>query len=402
MTLNAESLSPAAEPLLELVRATDAEVIRQVWTHNRNHFAPNAPLDGWLARAALRMTVDLGPDMGHKIWILVPKGKAHDPSAILSAVHTIERPGLLASLQSKNTSSTTTPDNVELREVVIAFVLLVYTAVEHRNRGYAKTMLKMLRDQMKRQLHPKIELSYLFSGVGPTFYAKAGWRTIRSRVLEIEPQSHVFPQLAMESDTLAGYRAEDIAEWQLDDVLDKDLKLLRSDLVQHAMTASQHRRFAIVIPDPRAFHKHFEIIQLSNSMINRVDKPITRVGMQLIPETTQGACKGQQAFPFIIWTYVSSENNLHILRVRYRTIAQLQYLLKQAVKEARERNLATVSIWDLKEEDAILATGGSNKDRTYAWSCLTDIWPESVDRSGDITSDTPSELLFVEGFTWGL
>ncbi|KAF8929291.1 hypothetical protein BGZ58_009038 [Dissophora ornata] len=381
---------------LELVRAMDPDVIRRVWLNSRTHFGPDMTEELWLERAALRTSLDLGPGVEHKIWILVPKGRGNDPSAILSAVHSYDRAGLMsekcsevrdvADQQSINGSGQT---DVQLKDIRIAYVLLVFTPTEHRRRGYAKTMLGMLKDQLERQTDPPLELSFLYSSVGANFYESSGWPAIRSRELVIEVPGHVFPELPSGSVNNI-YEIEDITEVNIQEIMDKDVELLRSDMEQRALAAApQNLRFAAIIPEARIFRGQLAIAQFTNSKVVKADRLITRMGLRLLNADTPDN-NGEHAF--IIWTYLVPHKLLLILRTRYQTVYQLQRLLTEALKDAREWDLAKVEMWDLKDEDAIMASGIPNRDRAVGWSCLGQLRPRAA----------PVELLLNEAFIWGL
>ncbi|KAG0356711.1 hypothetical protein BGZ54_000641, partial [Gamsiella multidivaricata] len=382
---------------LELVKTTDPEVTRRVWLNNKSHFACNLSDEVWLAKAALRTGLDLGPGVEHKIWVLVPRGRGNDPSAILSAVHTYERAGLMtvATKVSDHTNSAqedstgTGNSRVALKNIVIVYVLLVFTPVEHRKRGYARTMLKMLKEQLEQQTDPAVELSFLFSSVGRDFYEPAGWPAVRSRELVLNVQDHVFPELSMDTATNS-WQLEDITEANLQVVMDRDIELLRAEMQDRTLKAHGNCQLAAIVPEARIFRGQLAVTHFTHQRVLNIEKPIIRTGVRL------NAANGGDAF--IIWAYHISYKILLVLRTRYETVGQLQCLLKEAVQEAREWGLARVAVWDLKDEDAHEAAGVSNRDRTVAWSCI-----------GQLGRDTdtgarrgPVDLMLNEGYIWGL
>ncbi|KAF9174013.1 hypothetical protein BGX21_010093 [Mortierella sp. AD011] len=364
---------------LELIRATNSKVIKQVWLNNRTHFAKEMPVDVWLEKAALRTSLDLGPGIEHKIWILVPKGKGDDPSAILSAVHTYERPGFM--------STTTIAPDTEIMDVVIVYILLVFTPVEHRKQGYATKMLKMLRNQLELQTNPTVSASFLYSSVGPTFYEASGWSAVRSRELVMNVPGHAFPDLPPDSGARR-YQLEDITDVNLQQVMDKDIELLRLDMKTETQSAPANQQYAAFLPEARVFQGQRAIANFTNQRVSHLSKPISRIGVRLVYDE-----KFKNEQPFIIWTYLVPHKLLLILRTRYETVQQLQILLKEAMKEACEWDMTTMSLWDLNEEDAVQATGAPNRDRTVAWSCLGQFGG---------TMKPNIELLLNEAYIWGL
>ncbi|KAF8962034.1 hypothetical protein BGZ46_001257 [Entomortierella lignicola] len=370
---------------LELVRATDPQVIKQVWLNNREHFANDIPTDIWLEKSALRTSLDLGPGIEHKIWVLVPKGKGHDPTAILSSVHTYERPGFM-STPTPTPSDLTTKSGIKALDVVIVYVLLVFTPVKHRKQGYARKMLKMLGDQLKSQTNPTVSLSFLYSSVGPNFYESSGWPKIRSRELVMEVPDHVFPDLPPDCDATKKYHIKDITESNIQEIMDKDIELLRLEVSTKAQNASQNQRFAAILPEARVFRGQQKIADFTNRRISQINKPISRIGVRLVSDEMP-----EDEHPFMIWTNLVPYKLLLILKTRYKTVHQLQILLKEAMKEARDWDMTTMSLWDLNEEAALQATGIPNRDRTVAWSCLN-----QFEHSEQI------ELLVNEAFIWGL
>ncbi|KAG0000827.1 hypothetical protein BGZ80_003190 [Entomortierella chlamydospora] len=384
---------------LELIRATNPKVIKQVWLNNRTHFAKEMPVDVWLEKAALRTSLDLGPGIEHKTWILVPKGKGDDPSAILSAVHTYERPGFMSTatiapgtdiryggLEKGSVGKTTRPD-VEIMDVVIVYILLVFTPVEHRKQGYATKMLKMLRNQLELQTNPTVSASFLYSSVGPTFYEASGWSAVRSRELVMDVPGHAFPDLPPGSGARR-YQLEDITDVNLQQVMDKDIELLRLDMKTKTQSALANQQYVAFLPEARIFQGQRAIASFTNQRVSHLSKPISRIGVRLVCDE-----KFKNEQPFIIWTYLVPHKLLLILRTRYVTVQQLQILLKEAMKEACEWDMTTMSLWDLNEEDALQAAGAPNRDRTVAWSCLGQFGG---------TMQPNIELLLNEAYIWGL
>ncbi|KAF9357118.1 hypothetical protein BGX26_004235 [Mortierella sp. AD094] len=384
---------------LELIRTTNPEVIKQVWLNNSIHFAKEMPTDVWLEKAALRTSLDLGSGIEHKIWVLVPKGKGDDPSAILSAVHTYERPGFMSTTTlaagtvvkhdglERDSIDKTTRSDIDIVDVVMVYILLVFTPVEHRKQGYARKMLKMLRNQLELQTNPTVSLSFLYSSVGPNFYEASGWPTVRSRELVVEVPGHTFPDLPPDSGARR-YKIEDITDANLQQVMDKDIELLRLNMKTKAQSAPANQQYVAFLPEARIFRGQLAIANFTNQRVSHLNKPISRIGVRLVCDE-----KSRDEHPFMVWTYLVPHKLLLILRTRYETVQQLQILLKEAMKEACEWDMTTMSLWDLNEEDALKATGASNRDRTVAWSCLGQF---------GVTLQPNIELLLNEAYIWGL
>ncbi|KAF9427932.1 hypothetical protein BGZ76_002133 [Entomortierella beljakovae] len=378
------------EPEFELVRTTNPEIINQVWRNNSSHFANTLPLDIWLEKAALRTSLDLGPGVEHVIWVLVPKGKGDDPTSILSAVHTYERPGMMSvvSTPNRNAENIVSSSEISVKDIVIVYALLVFTPTKHRKRGYARIMLKMLATRLKQQLDPVVTFSFLYSSVGPTFYESIGWPAIRSRELVLEIPNFVFPVISS-SFPNTRYNLEDITEANIKGIIDHDVGILRHDLI-NAQASSLDECFALILPETRVFQGQLAMAKFANTRISHVNRSITRIGARLVCEE-----EPKTGYPFIIWTYLSSYKLLLILRTRYENVDQLQRLLKEAMKEAKDWGMTTMALWDLNEQDAVQATGVSNRDRTVAWSCINQLSEES-------NSAPTLRLLQNEAFVWGL
>ncbi|KAK3825819.1 MAG: hypothetical protein J3Q66DRAFT_328662 [Benniella sp.] len=375
---------PQSAESLELVRVTDPDVLRQVWLNNKEHFAPEMLDELWLEKAALRTGLDLGPGVEHKIWILVPKGKGNDPSCILSSVHTYDRPGLMSHRSKGNEAG------VELKDIMVAYVLLVFTPREHRKKGYAKTTLRMLREHLSNQTSPAIDLSFLYSSVGRDFYSASGWPAVQSRELVMEVPGLVFPELPVDTSGTKPCEPEDITVSNLQVIMDRDIELLRSEMLSHALATPQGPLVAAIVPEARIFRGQLAIALFTNSKVVKVDKPITKIGVRLVDHD-----KPSGGDAFIIWTYHLQSKLLLILRIRYRTIHQLQCLLKEAMKEAQEWSMDKLAVWGLDDDHAIQATGIPNGDRTTAWSCIGHIRQED-----QVHKDTV--LLANEAYIWGL
>lgn len=375
---------PQSAESLELVRATEPDVVRRVWLNNKEHFAPDMLDELWLEKAALRTGLDLGPGVEHKIWILVPKGKGNDPSCILSSVHTYDRPGLMSH------RSQVTEGDMELKNIAVAYVLLVFTPREHRKKGYAKMALRMLREQLANQVNPAIDLSFLYSSVGRDFYSASGWSAVQSRELIMEVPGLAFPELPVDTIEIKPYELEEITVSNLQALVDRDIGLLRSEMLSRALTTPQGPLVVAIVPEARIFRGQLAIARFTNSKVVKVDKPITKIGVRLVDHDEPG---GGDAF--IIWTYHLPSKLLLILRVRYRTLYELQRLLKEAMKEAQEWNMDKMALWGLDDDHAIQTTGIRNGDRTTAWSCVCHI------RQDDLV-DKGTVLLANEAYIWGL
>ncbi|KAG0266299.1 hypothetical protein BG011_002707 [Mortierella polycephala] len=374
---------------LELIRTTNPKVIRQVWLNNRSFFGPKMSDELWLENSALRMDQDYGLGKEFKIWILVPKGEGDDPKAILSAVHTYDRPGLISRSLVESGHAGTQRD-VEVDDILVAYVLLVFTPVEHRKRGYAKTLLRMLWGKFNSQTEPLVELTFLYSALGTDFYESLGWHAVRSKELVLPVTCHVFPKLAKR--TARDHSLEDLTESHLQVITDKDIRLLRAELKLRAIAAPQNTRVAAILPEERCFHRALAKARFTLSKVARIARPFRRIGVRL-----NNGPEDEDAY--VLWTFIEGSRQLLILRARYRTVDQIQCLLKEAMSEAREWNMRTVAIWDMNDCDALAATGILNQDRVNSWSCVGQFRHGPVD-PGTGSPRVPVELMANEGFVW--
>jgi predicted acetyltransferase len=103
----------------------------------------------------------------------------------------------------------------------------VFCPVEHRGRGYASKMLKLLHQEFEKD--PTIRASNLYSDVGPVFYARLGWKTMPSKEIIISTE----PSLPVPENVKAITSREEIEALIAKDVelLHKEVKDMKSPAV---------------------------------------------------------------------------------------------------------------------------------------------------------------------------
>lgn len=358
---------------LSVVRATSPDQIRQVWLSNRVQWGSTLDTDLWLEMADLRSHQDFGSGFGYQIWILVPTAQAHDPNAtILSSAHTFDRPGYLATKDGQETV---------LRDVRVANVLLVFTPVHLRGHGYGKHLMRLLWehfDQEEDSEKLKTDFSFLYSAIGPKFYEPLGWKTLPSFKLCIPTMNDgkVF-EFPRHSET-SGLTLEDITLDNLQDVVDKDISQLASELL--SKVANQNKRCLALLPNASCIRRHLAEAQFVTQRVFHSSKAIDRIGARV---------RGSDAF--ILWGHRPQAQQLMVLRLRYTTLSQLQELLKETVQEASAWQLPAVEVYGVNDHHVAATTGLQNQERIGALSCLGELQGKN---------NNPVELVVDEGFIW--
>ncbi|KAG0095170.1 hypothetical protein BGZ93_006239 [Podila epicladia] len=356
---------------LSLIRATSPDQIRQVWLSNRVQWDSTLDTDLWLEMADLRSHLDFGSGFGYQIWILVPAAQAHDPNAIiLSAAHTFDRPGYLATRDGQETV---------LRDVRVANVLLVFTPEHLRGHGYGKHLMKLLREHFDQEdsENTRTDFSFLYSAIGPTFYENLGWRSLPSIKLCIPTMNDgnvfEFPRHL----EISGLTLEDITLDNLQEVVDRDISQLATELL--SMVANQNKRYLALLPNASCIRRHLAEAQFVAQRVFRSSKAIDRIGARV---------RGSDAF--ILWGHRPQAQQLMVLRLRYTTLSQLQALLKETVQEASAWQLPAVEVYGVNDHHVAATTGLQNQERIEALSCLREF------RS----KNNNLEFVVDEGFIW--
>lgn len=361
---------------LSLVRTTSPDQTRQVWLSNQVQWGSSLDSDLWLDMADLRTHQDFGPGFGYQIWILVPTAQAHDPNAtILSAAHTFDRPGYLTTRDKDDTPV--------LKDVRVANVLFVFTPVHFRRHGYGKYLMKLLWEHFDQEESTKTDFSFLYSATGPKFYETLGWKTLPSIELCIPTMDdgNVFEFPTIQHSASEPSLLEDITLDNLQDVVDKDISLLTSDLL--SMTTNKNNRYLAILPNARCIKRHLKEAQFITQHVFHSQKSINRVGARIL---------GGDGDAFILWGHRPQTQLLLILRLRYTTMSQLQALLKEAVQEAIAWQIAAVSVYGVDGHHVAVTTGLLNQERVGSLSCLGEFRTSS--------EMCPVELIIDEGFIW--
>ncbi|RHY11035.1 hypothetical protein DYB25_002496 [Aphanomyces astaci] len=175
----------------------------------------------------------------------------------------------------------------------------VYTPEQHRKKGYASIMLRLVLAYMRadQQQHQpdnassvNLVISNLYSDIGPSFYASKGWAVHASEQLVL-PSTHAM---------LSTSRPPSVTAVDSLDVL--------AQVCQADVTRMQ---------------------QLTCS---------SAVYFELTPSVADDA--------FILWTHDFKRNVLSILRCHAATAATFAVLMDAALDEARQWHLASVVTWN--------------------------------------------------------
>ncbi|KAG0032692.1 hypothetical protein BGZ82_006440 [Podila clonocystis] len=184
-----------------------------------------------------------------------------------------------------------------------------------------------------------------------------------------------FPELPETSGT---FNLEDITPDNLQDMVDKDISRLASELV--SMVTNHNKRYLVLLPDANCIRRHLAEAQFVTQRVFHSSKTIERIGARV-----------RNSDAFTLWVHRPPAQQLLVLRLRYTTLSQLQALLKEAVQEASAWQLPAVGVYGVNDRHVAVTTGLQNQERVGNLSCLGEFRGKNRN---------PIELIVDEGFIW--
>jgi hypothetical protein len=192
----------------------------------------------------------------------------------------------------------------------------VFCPVEHRGKGYAKQLMKLLYQEFKQD--SSIHTSTLYSDIGPHFYDRIGWKTMPSKEIIVSAQ----PSLPI-PDNVRLITSSD----EIDAFAAKDIELI------HAELKNAKQPSFCVLPIAEKIHwiqrrAHFYFDKLS-------PWSITTLGAY-IPETNN----------YVTFFYNYPEKSIYFLRMRSDNDQVTKAFLAVAQREALGYNFDKIIVWD--------------------------------------------------------
>lgn len=151
-------------------------------------------------------------------WILTSAKSEPEPRPLLSACQTIRKRALYRD-----------PSTGDVKEVFAHALSAVFTPLEARRRGYAGRMSTLVSEELARQhkMNPEsAQFSYLYSAIGPDFYAQnGGWHPVAEN-------SHMEIDVLQVNELGEDGKANvvDVTDGMLPPLLARDEELLRAQL----------------------------------------------------------------------------------------------------------------------------------------------------------------------------
>ncbi|KAG0216256.1 hypothetical protein BGX28_004621 [Mortierella sp. GBA30] len=403
----AKGPAPYAFEDLILMRATVPQIIQRTWTNNMEEWAKGVPLHQYHAREKHLANTAFSSENRLITWILVPKPHAdvtteyrlscssssgdnggvrggfdpHDVSdenleRILGAVETYERPGIVA----------TVGEDEDLKEVSSLSVASVYAPSKYRNHGYGKLMMRLLWKEIEDM---GASFSFLYSDLGPNFYANFGWTARTSTEIVIPPSMALpspspSPSSTMTMTTRASTRSvvlETVTEDVLSLLVEHDAQLLRDTMKQKLQEGSSSSSlvkkgttFVAVTPEARCIQWLHARAWFNAKEIQKFQDPEELKDLRLgvrVPSTED---------QFVLWHHDFTDDNLFILRWRIdnssasssskaESEAIALAFVEAAQQEAKKWKLSKIVYWNA---DASLAKllGLEIKTRHHSIPCL--------------------------------
>jgi len=161
-----------------ILRPATLQEIDHIHELNSAAWAGDLTVQQYHAREHTLSSQPLTRKGGLRNWVLVDPND--EKQQILSSSETIRKAALVA------TPSADGEAHSSVEQVVAHGIGSVFTPPKQRGHGYAKTMLTLLAETLKKENGSGF--SVLYSDIGKVFYASVGWIPHRSSHLELPPK----------------------------------------------------------------------------------------------------------------------------------------------------------------------------------------------------------------------
>ncbi|GKZ36984.1 hypothetical protein AbraIFM66950_008276 [Aspergillus brasiliensis] len=308
------SLSP-----LVLTHPTVSERLR-IWKATYPHWGDALTFDDYITREVKNLEFCQEGQGNFDNWILTDDSAA-DQRPLFSSCETFKKRAFICGKEGG------------LRDGTCCAAASVFTFPEYQGRGYAKNMMTLLGQEIRKFA----DFSVLWSDIGPKFYHSVGWKPFESTFIQLPAISHN----AIFEDGLEAIKIEDLPH-----LIKRDEKIL---LKQLEVPSDKIR--VLVLPDLdtikwHLFHEAFSC----QHVLSRTP-------------TIHGAIYTSPNHPhaqiWAIWTrkiygQECESNTFHVLRfvIEDENISSdalksgISALCRMAQKEANEWACGTVEIWN--------------------------------------------------------
>lgn len=295
----------------------------------------------YLRREALLLQQDLTRDGGLTAWMLVhrPAGKKEEERVVLCGCESIRKRALLL-----------LPDRQEVEDVWAHGVASVFCPAPFRRKGYAGRMMEEVGRRLAGWQNgmdgKRVACSVLYSDIGPTFYARRGWKARES--------THVALPAAKAADEDDGVKTLTSAD--LDELCAADERLLRARMQRMRGSA---KAVVALLPDRATMDWHharedFVATELHGEQghLPAFMREGGRGALVQVRDGVRAWCVWTR-----VWTAAGEEkaDTLHVLRMvvegddgtegedEVRAVAKL---LDMARRRAHDADMAEVHVWN--------------------------------------------------------
>ncbi|KAL7793068.1 hypothetical protein V8C37DRAFT_379185 [Trichoderma ceciliae] len=238
--MSASDLPSSSSATIILTNPTPQERIR-TWTYSQPEWGNSLTVPEYLDREEYLLSIPLARDGGITNWILTDDAAATDNGA--------ERP-VLASCETLRKRALVRGKDGVVKDVWAYGIASVFTYSEFRGRGYAGTMIKLLRAHMaaRQQETGEPAFSILFSDIGKLFYARHGWIPLENTQIEYRVREK---PAEFDASTVTLLYDDDLPA-----LAERDEELIRRDIALPNPADASKTRVA-VIPDIDTLQWHF-------------------------------------------------------------------------------------------------------------------------------------------------
>ncbi|KAG6039383.1 hypothetical protein E4U41_002746 [Claviceps citrina] len=369
---------PCASSRLVLAKATPDERVA-VWTQHQPQWGPSFDPEAYVRREEQLLDLGLTKDGGLTTWILTTQDRL-PPSASASASASASPPSrdgpggrpILSSLEVYRKRAIVRGADGTVRDVTAHGVASVFTAQQHRRKGYSSELLSLLGDELARQQARdpgSAEFSVLFSDIGRTFYAQQRWEPFPSTHLtfSVNPSSSAATTTTTTTTTTHDDDDDDhddgcltlITSDNLATIAELDEQTLRDKLARPPPPGPDTVRAAI-LPDLATYEWHFARAATLTTRLFDGRSPTVHGALYTPPRRS----RSRSSRAWMLWTPAPDKQTLQILRFALEDAsaattsdddlsAALHALMAVAQAQAREWLCSKMDLWspDARTQD---------------------------------------------------
>lgn len=209
------SLPDVSSPSVVLLQANPQQQ-QSSWRANQTTWAPSLTLQQHIERETYFLDAPLNRNGGLTPWILSDTSLAEEDRPLLSSLETIRKPAIYRD-----------PKDGLVKDVTSYGVASVFTLKEYRGRGYASKLVELMGSELasRQAASPgAAQFSFLYSDIGPKFYAKNGWIARGNTQLGFKTNA--------DTEFIANPNVKDVTDDMLPELTARDEQLLRAVVAQ--------------------------------------------------------------------------------------------------------------------------------------------------------------------------